>query len=187
VTKDELRASLREKRKSFVQEHGRQVPFPDQLLELVRSGGCIAGYSATKWEADIAGWWPHLRQNDHRLALPYLKDRASVMDFREWDSNSPLEPADYGFTQPNQDAAVVQPEIILVPLIGFDRSGNRLGQGQGHYDRYFSLFLNSMKIGIAFSCQELATIPIDTWDIPLDAIVTEQEWIFCPSYTEREL
>jgi 5-formyltetrahydrofolate cyclo-ligase len=179
VTKDKLRAILRDRRKSFVRRHGREIPFPNKFHEIAKNGSCIAGYAATAWEADLSGWWPHLRANSHQLALPYLEDRSATMEFREWNGISALVCADFGFEQPRADAPVAHPDIILVPLIGFDRSGNRLGQGQGHYDRYLSLFSNTIKIGIAFSCQELESVCVDHWDIPLDAIVTEREWISC--------
>ena len=179
MTKDELRRSLREKRKAFVVDKNREVPFPKRLLEHNQSEQSLGGYAATRWEADIGHWWPSLLEAGFRIALPYLADRKAVMDFREWDGLSALENAPFGFQQPAKGSVVIVPDILLVPLIGFDRKGNRLGQGAGHYDRYFMNNFNCFKIGVGLSCQEVDHIPTDPWDVPLQAIVTERDWIEC--------
>ncbi len=72
-----------------------------------------------------------------------------------------------------------QLDVILIPLVGFDRSGNRLGMGAGFYDRSLAGLRRRkpILIGIAFSVQEVATLPADPWDIPLDYIVTDRELI----------
>jgi 5-formyltetrahydrofolate cyclo-ligase len=179
VTKDKLRRSLREKRKAFVIEEKKAVPLPQKLLECARSVTCVGGYAATRWEASLDHWWTRLLDARLRIALPYLADREGVMDFRGWDGTSPLEKAAFGFDQPVSSSVVIIPNIVLVPLIGFDRKGNRLGQGAGHYDRYFMKYYNCLKIGIAWSCQEVDSVPTDPWDVPLNAVITECGWIDC--------
>jgi 5-formyltetrahydrofolate cyclo-ligase len=71
----------------------------------------------------------------------------------------------------------VAPDLILTPLVAFDRSLARLGQGAGHYDRAFARYPLARRIGVAFSVQEVERLPTDAWDVPLHAIVTEREWI----------
>jgi len=83
-------------------------------------------------------------------------------------------------------------DLILVPLVAFDRSGNRLGAGGGYYDRYLAAAPapGPLTIGVAFSFQESASLPVQDWDIPLHAIVTEKEFILanqtrCAQFFER--
>ncbi|MFC1568058.1 5-formyltetrahydrofolate cyclo-ligase [Pseudomonadota bacterium] len=73
--------------------------------------------------------------------------------------------------------------ILLCPLVGFDRTGNRLGMGKGCFDRWLERFQSRIDtiIGLAFSCQELAAIPAESHDIPLQTIITEKEVISCPT------
>ena len=66
---------------------------------------------------------------------------------------------------------------MLTPLVAFDRRGNRLGQGAGHYDRAFATLPSAWRVGVAWSVQECEELKADTWDIPLHAVVTEKEWI----------
>ena len=73
--------------------------------------------------------------------------------------------------------------ILLCPLVSFDRKGNRLGMGKGCFDRWLERFqprIDSI-IGLAFSCQELPAIPVESHDIPLQTIITEKEVISCPT------
>ena len=75
------------------------------------------------------------------------------------------------------DLAELTPDIVLTPLVGFDRRGTRLGQGAGHYDRAFAAHPAAWRVGIAWSVQEVDALPADAWDVPLHAIATEREWI----------
>jgi 5-formyltetrahydrofolate cyclo-ligase len=179
VTKDELRLSLRERRKAFVIERENRFPLSPELLALAVRGMVIGGYSSTRWEVSLSLWWPTLQDFGLSIAMPYLADREASMEFRIWDGTSPLERAAFGFNQPSAESLISCPDIFLIPLIGFDRTGNRLGQGAGHYDRYLSQYSNSLRIGVAWSCQESAAIPVDPWDVPLNFIMTEREWIEC--------
>lgn len=70
-------------------------------------------------------------------------------------------------------------EVIIVPLLAFDRAGHRLGYGAGYYDRFLSSYPRAKKIGAAFSCQEIGSVPADNNDVAMDLIVTEREIIPC--------
>jgi 5-formyltetrahydrofolate cyclo-ligase len=179
VTKDELRAELRETRKVFVKKYQNPFPFAPRLLDYALPGSCVAVYSAMRWEVDLALWRAPLFESGRTLALPFITDRDASMEFRSWDGASPLEKTVFQFQQPAGSAPPVWPDTILIPLVGFDRGGGRLGQGAGHYDRYLAKYPNVLKLGIAWSCQEVSSVPIDPWDIPLDAVITECEWIDC--------
>ena len=83
----------------------------------------------------------------------------------------------FGLRQPAHDAATLAPDLVLAPLVAFDRRLHRIGQGAGHYDRAFAAWPEAVRIGVAWSVQEVPEFPPDAWDVPLHAIATEQEWI----------
>ena len=99
------------------------------------------------------------------------------MRFLAWQVGDPLVAGPSGLLQPAADTKAVVPDTILVPLIGFDRALNRLGQGAGYYDRAFATLTDARRIGLAWSVQELSALPCDPWDEPLHAIATERGWI----------
>lgn len=112
------------------------------------------------------------------LALPHHVGRVATMDFRRWSPGEPLVKGPWGTRQP-ADAAAARPGLILCPLVGFDRRGGRIGQGGGHYDRYFARYPDALRVGIAWSVQEVDAVPSEPTDIALDAVLTEQEYILC--------
>ena len=98
------------------------------------------------------------------------------MDFFKWSLEDPLKINKYGIVEPTSSDKVY-PKILFVPLVAFDRQLNRLGYGGGFYDRYLNKMKNVLKIGLAFSFQELKKIPINKHDKKLDFVITEREII----------
>ncbi len=92
----------------------------------------------------------------------------------------PLEISPLGFTQLPASLPRVSPDVIITPLLAFDAALGRLGQGAGHYDRAFAEFPNALRIGIAWSIQQVEALPLDPWDMPLDAVVTEKAYFTAP-------
>ena len=111
------------------------------------------------------------------IALPVTVDRATPIAFLPHDDECEIVDGPFGLRQPVARDKGVAPDIILTPLVAFDRRGNRVGQGAGHYDRAFAAYPRAWRIGIAWSVQEIAACPADAWDVPLHAIATEKEWI----------
>lgn len=99
------------------------------------------------------------------------------MEFRAVSSIDLLEAGFNGIAEPTNNCPIVIPDIIIVPLIAFDRSMNRLGQGGGHYDRTFAKYPEALRIGLAWSVQETSEVPTEEHDVTLHAIVTESEII----------
>ena len=112
-----------------------------------------------------------------RLRFPMSPAQLHRCGFLQWQPGDELIEGAFGLMQPKSSAPTLTPDIVLVPLVAFDRALNRLGQGAGHYDRALSIIDNVQTIGIAWSVQEAGAIPADPWDVPLDAILTEKEWI----------
>lgn len=185
TSKAELRIDLRKIRQVFVKQYNIQniLDLNARALDaLFTAGLTVAGYQKTGSEVSADAILTAANALDVVTALPFIGARGEVMRFKHWLANEPLIKSPYGFLQPSADTPDAAPDIILVPLVGFDRDMNRLGQGAGHYDRIFMIFPNALRIGLAWSCQEKPSIPTDPWDVRLDAVLTEKEWIK-PAYS----
>ncbi len=167
------RARLRAIRDGF--ERRGAIRVPDALAVRFAAGLVVASYVPIGSEADPAPIEAAVRSAGCTLALPHVVSRVAPLRFLLSDGS--LEAGPYALRQPRADAAEVRPDVILTPLLGFDRAGNRLGQGAGHYDRAFAAHPAAWRIGIAWSVQEVDALTPDPWDVPLHAIVTESEWI----------
>jgi 5-formyltetrahydrofolate cyclo-ligase len=106
------------------------------------------------------------------VAYPAFDHPAKPFKFRAGD---PLQPGPFGIMQPKRSAPVVDPDLILVPLIAIDRRGTRLGRGKGHYDRALVALRKTKArlVGVGWQLQLLdETIPADEWDVPLEAFAS---------------
>jgi len=139
-------------------------------------GGPVAGYWPYRSEADPRPLMRRLADFGRTLALPVIEHPDVI--FRRWIEGVDLVDAGFGTLGPDAGADAVRPAVLLVPLACFDAQGNRIGWGQGHYDRVIERLLADgeplMTIGIAFSCQQVGAIPAEPHDRPLDWIATEQ-------------
>ena len=146
-------------------------------MNLAAKAKCVGGYVAVRTEANVTSLLDHLSTLGSTIALPYLSDRGADLEFRLHTKDNPLVRTPFGFQQPVSFAPAGLPDVILTPLVGFDRAMNRIGQGAGHYDRFFARQPGALRIGVAWSVQEVVSIHVDPWDMPLDAVITEKEWI----------
>lgn len=159
---------------------------PRQLAERL----CDA--EAIPKQAAVSGYWPMgseldtrpllqmLHERGHRLCLPVVVRSGARLVFRLWQPGDELEPAGFGTQVPAESQPDVIPNVLLVPLLAFDREGYRLGYGGGFYDRTLSHWRekrNILAIGLAFAGQEMSAVPRGKHDQPLDMIVTEDEVI----------
>jgi 5-formyltetrahydrofolate cyclo-ligase len=181
IDKAELRRRLRAARRAHVAAlgpHGIAAAMRDlanRLLPILTGRPLIGGYAAHGDEPDILPTLLEAHRAGARLALPRTL-ASGEMRFVSWHPDAMLAPGFAGIREPG-DAAEVVPALLLVPLIGFDRAGHRLGQGAGCYDRWLAGHPGVRTIGIAWSAQELTPIARDPWDVALDMIVTEAETI----------
>ena len=147
----------------------------------------VAGYWACDGELPLNLVIPPLAARGQRFLLPML-DTDRQLRFAPWSAGEPVQPNRYGIPEPvapREWFAPFQLDLVLVPLLGFDRHGHRLGYGGGWYDRSFA-FLNEqarptepLLVGIAYEFQELPAIKPEAWDVPLDYIATDRELIDC--------
>lgn len=182
--KHSLRFQLRKSRKLYEKDHlfwsGSTNFLPLPLRLAIDGARIVAGYVKTGSEVDAGPLLDIAAKAGKSIALPWLADRSASLVFRKWAPGQPLETAPFGFQQPSADSPLCVPDLILTPLVGFDRALNRLGQGAGHYDRIFAEMPSSLRVGIAWSVQECENLSVEPWDVPLDAILTEKEWITGP-------
>jgi 5-formyltetrahydrofolate cyclo-ligase len=146
-------------------------------VELV-AGAVVAGYSPIRSELDPTPLMQALAAKGARLALPVITQRGQSLRFRIWHEGDRLLPGSLGILEPSPAAVEVVPDIVLVPLAAFDRTGHRIGYGAGHYDRTLANLHKSRgfaAIGLAFSGQEVATVPALQHDVPLDYVLTEKK------------
>ncbi|WP_019516639.1 5-formyltetrahydrofolate cyclo-ligase [Sphingomonas sp. Mn802worker] len=175
--KKRLRAEMRRARDAFVAAAPRAFSVPARLRAMLRRDMIVAAYMPIGSEADPAPLVAAARAAGCRVALPHVVDRETALAFLIWDENAPLLDGPFRLRQPAENAEPVTPDLVLTPLVAFDRALNRVGQGAGHYDRAFAQSSDAARVGVAWSIQEVARIDADPWDAPLHAIVTEQEWI----------
>ena len=138
-------------------------------------GKTIGGYYPYNYEVDVIEILNEFEKYNYQISLPKIK-KNSQMDFYNWSSKDPLSINKYGIPEPISNKKVY-PNILLVPLVAFDKNNNRIGYGGGFYDRYIKKIKKYKKIitiGLAFSFQKVVNIPINKYDIKLDFIVTEK-------------
>ena len=151
----------------------------DRFLEAVRiaPGSRVSAYWPMGDELDPRPLMEALHRRGHPLALPSIRAAAQPLDFRDWRPGEALVPAGFGTQEPAASAPVVQPEVLLVPLLAFDAAGYRLGYGGGFYDRSLALLRQSgdiLAVGVAFAAQQVPSVPRDALDQRLDLVVTER-------------
>lgn len=139
---------------------------------------CVSGFLPIRSECDPGPILAHARSKGAAIALPAFLDRVTMV-FRRYRDGDALIAAGFGTREPHADAPVVQPDVMLVPLAAFDRSGSRIGYGKGHYDRTIAAMRKAghrpLLIGLAFSVQEVDRIPAETHDVRLDWLVSDRE------------
>lgn len=134
----------------------------------------IGAYFPINYEIDCLEILKQLEKSGHKISLPITRKK-NKMDFFEWSSKEPLLIGKIGIPEPYPKKKVY-PDILLVPLVAFNKYKFRLGYGGGYYDRYIQKIKKIKKIltiGMAFSFQEIKKLPINEHDKKLDFIFTE--------------
>ena len=178
----DLRQQLRQRRRAL--PAAERIAAADALAERLLAlpfapqQGYVAGYWAMDGEIALHRWQLSLPSGVH-YCLPMLHER--TLRFAPWRPGQALSANRYGIPEPDIDPAdALPPEamaLVVAPLVGFDQAGHRLGMGGGWYDRSFA-FRHSQTpppwlVGVGFSVQQVETLPVQDWDIPVDAVCTE--------------
>ena len=142
----------------------------------VDPGTNVSGFWPIRSEVDLRPLLFGMREKGARLCLPVIIDKRTIL-FRELVRGAPMVETGFGTVGPPEDAAVLDPSFMLVPLAAFDERGHRIGYGAGYYDRAIArlqeIGVNPRLIGVAFDCQQVEIVPDEPHDMPLEAILTE--------------
>jgi len=178
LSKEALRRAALEARKAFVRTLSDadrallEQRLAEHLTSLYAEASVVGGYAPLGSEISPLLAIEEARAIGRVVAFPAFDHPAKPFRFRAGD---PLQAGPFGIMQPKLKAPVVEPDLILVPLIAIDGFGTRLGRGKGHYDRALIRLKKSgaKLVGIGWQLQRLAdTIPMDDWDIPLHAFAS---------------
>ncbi len=180
--KKTLREEYKRRRDGFVDQLDnatRNLVFrrpPTPLAKLIDQSENIAVYRAIGSEAPTMRLIEFLIELGKTVAFPVvMKD--SPLEFRTVSNVSLLEAGYQDIPEPPKSCLAVSPDLIITPLVAFDRSLGRLGQGQGHYDRSFEKYPDAARVGLAWSVQEADDLPVEPHDVALHMIITECEII----------
>jgi 5-formyltetrahydrofolate cyclo-ligase len=146
----------------------------------VGSGAIVAGFMPMKSEINPLPLMRKLADAGARLALPVVAGQGKPLIMRAWAFGQPLAAGVWGIRQPEPAAPAIAPDILIVPLLAFDRAGHRIGYGAGYYDLTIAALRARqavVAIGVAFAAQEIAAVPTTPHDAPLDLVLTEREVI----------
>lgn len=151
--------------------------FPQALMGL----SPVGGYWPVGSEADPRVLLAALAKAGAAIALPRMVTRRGPARFLSWPAGAALSPDAFGVPSPPENAPEVAPRLLLVPLLGFDRRGGRLGQGGGHYDRILAALKprGVLAVGLAYAGQEVEEVPSGPHDQRLDWILTESGAVAC--------
>jgi len=174
VIKSSMRESLKELRSQLFGRHpnaGEKVA--DQFFSFFnfKPKSIIGVYWPLGSELDSRPLLHRLYNQGYTCALPRVTEEGLV--FHPWEPSLQLEKGNFGIQVPSLSTPILEPEVVIVPLLGFDRAGHRIGYGKGHYDKYLHNH-EGIFIGIGFAGQEVDRVPHELHDIPLHFIVTEE-------------
>ena len=174
-----LRKKLIKKRqKNYLEistEHISKIA--DLLKKKYKNIKVIGGYIPIKYEFDCLKLLKFLESKKYSICLPIIK-KNSQMDFYKYLFKDPMKINKLGIPEPIKSTKSIIPDLILIPLVGYDKNFNRLGYGGGYYDRYIeknSTIKKIVKIGLAFSFQKTKKLPINKFDKKLDRVITEKK------------
>lgn len=179
VEKSALRSEMKELREELSArdpDAGETLAdkFPLKLFE--RYGPIVAVYLPIGSEIDPKPLMSKLIKAGAKLALPCVQDDGTMV-YRAYKRGDMLEQRPFGLLEPNAEVPMVHPTLVITPLLAFDRNGNRLGYGKGHYDRALAKLRENGRVfvcGLAFFGQEVEAVPAEPHDIPLDWVMTER-------------
>lgn len=138
------------------------------------AGQAIAVYWPIRDELDSRPLLMRLMDEEWAVCLPAVTGPDTPLAFRRWELGAPLYPAGLGTLEPAEDAPAAIPEVMVMPLLGFDKAGTRLGYGGAYYDRTLAgMAKRPLLVGYAFALQEFETIPREAHDIGLDLLIHE--------------
>ena len=191
ITKTRLRNKARSARAALAPREAAHFSHSicDSLLGQLNGERTVMLYASKPPEVDTLPLIRRLLEKGIRVVVPIIERDTRTLRLSYLDDPGRLVTSTFSVPEPigsEIPARIEDIDIIIVPLLAFDRFGHRLGYGAGYYDRFLPLCPGATKIGIAFSCQEIGEVPADETDVPLDRVVTEREVIVCRKATMND-
>lgn len=164
---------------AFQQQASRQICKTITGLDVYRRSRQIGLYHAVRGEVDLHALWEAAPLQGKFCYFPVLKANFGLI-FLPATPKTEFKANQYQIAEPDVDESeaigVEELDLIIMPLLGFDEAGNRLGMGAGYYDRLLADRPKAFRLGVAYEFQKLAHLEVQPWDIPLNAVVTEKEF-----------
>jgi len=190
--KDDLRRAFREVRRKLtpLQRESHDNAINRAVIELVEQTGAksISAYLPFDGEPDLRPSMNHLSSIGLQIALPVITHTTAgkSLQFHAWHPEAELSRNAFGIEEPDSEGLVQLQDLdlVLIPLVAWDREGNRLGMGAGYYDRALAALTGSdrpMRIGIGYSIQQADKLPAEPWDVRLHQVITEEGRFTCPA------
>jgi len=175
--------------KHTLRQHMRQVRagIVERDNKINHLNACLKGWDVLKSHTCMGAYWPmgsevdprpflhHAYARGHQVALPRIEGQGVTLQFYAWDPARTLQTSDWKFLQPDHTQPQLYPTLYLVPLLVFDKCGNRLGYGQGHFDRMLQSkrsHVPPVVVGLAFDEQQVHHLPTDEYDQRMDYVCT---------------
>jgi 5-formyltetrahydrofolate cyclo-ligase len=181
--KQQLRNLLRQRRRALSPAQQRDAA--DGVIQQITAirhwheAQCIGLYLAADGEVDTGPLAKLGRAASKELFLPVIRADNSLA-FAVWEQGATLRPNRFGIPEPGSERReATHLDLLIVPLVGWDRSGGRLGMGGGFYDRSLCGQVRPVLVGLAHDCQEVSLLPRDSWDVPVDFIATDTALYDC--------
>ena len=177
MNKSEIRKKIfKLKKKNFSKNFRIEFKDLSKILKKEKNlNKTVGGYYPYNFEIDILNILNKFEKLNYIISLPKIK-KNSKMDFFQWSAKDPLVINKYGIPEPISQK-IIYPNILLVPLVAFDKNLSRVGYGGGFYDRYIKRIRKNKKIitiGLAYSFQKVKKIITNKYDVKLDYIITEK-------------
>jgi 5-formyltetrahydrofolate cyclo-ligase len=181
--KENVRKILRQRKDAMIPEDRlrKSHRICRHLMEIIRNGETVMVFTSKEKEVNTEPLILTLFKKGNPVVVPIIVKEDVSLRLSYLRDFSTLVPSTFGVPEPigsEIPAAAEDIGTIVLPMLGFDRNGGRIGYGAGYYDRFLSKNRNLRKIGIAFACQEVDSLPVDENDIRMDYIITEEGIVY---------
>jgi len=181
--KESVRKILRQRKEAMLPEDRlrKSHRICRHIMEIIRSGETVMVFTSKEREVNTKPLIMALFNRGNKVVVPIIVKEDCSLRLSYLRDFSALVPSTFGVPEPigsEIPAAAQDIDTIILPMLGFDRKGGRIGYGAGYYDRFLSRHPDLRKIGIAFACQEVENLPVDENDMPMDSIITEDGIVY---------
>jgi 5-formyltetrahydrofolate cyclo-ligase len=183
VEKESVRKILRQKKEAMIPEDrlSKSMRICRHLMKVISNDEPVMVFTSKEKEVNTRPLIMTLFKQGNPVIVPIIQKADCSLRLSYLRDFSVLVPSTFGVPEPigsEIPAAAEDIGTIVLPMLGFDRKGGRIGYGAGYYDRFLSKNPNLRKIGIAFACQEVDSLPVDENDIPMNFIITEDGIVY---------